>query len=120
MKLTPTARAGKSILPAHRAEVKRGEIIMEAKITVDPIDLEQIINGAQRLALGMCQEVYALTEEGVLKNNPSLTREQNAQTFLASYYELSGGAFGLIAASLNVVATALTNNEIELREVPRS
>lgn len=89
---------------------------MEAKITVDPIDLEQIINGAQRLALGMCQEVYSHTTEGVLKNNPSLTREQNAQSFLASYYELSGGAFGLIAASLNVVATALVNGEIQIKE----
>ena len=87
----------------------------EVKIWVDPADMENILLGINELAVGMTDRVYSYTAHGILTENKSLTDEQNAQTFVFDYYELTAGAFRLIAGATSIIVHAIANDELGIK-----
>ena len=76
--------------------------------------LTEIIFGINQVSAGMEQAVFDSTLEGIYTKRPELPDETNARIFLDSYFDLTAGAFRLIAAASDILCTALVNMEIDI------
>lgn len=92
----------------------KGDFIMETKITIDLADVLNLLHGIHELAEGMNAGIYSSTTFGVLTHDERMTDDQNAQTFVCDNYELTAGAFRVIASSMGIITAAITNGELNV------
>lgn len=83
------------------------------------IDLTNMLHGIRELTEGLTDSVYGATADGVLTKYKFSEIEQknqymNAEDFVRSNYELTAGAFRIIAAATNIITRAITNDELDL------
>ena len=55
---------------------------------------------------------YEMMTDGVTHEDAQYSREQNAYNFVATYYEMTTGAFRLIGGSMGLVTSALANGNV--------
>ena len=82
-----------------------------AKIEVDTAELDNMLIGAQLICEGLSSNMdWDL--EGILRLHKELTREENAYEYLSENYAAFKGAFRTVGAILEMLITALNNEDI--------
>lgn len=86
----------------------------QIRINVSKSTLTEIIFGFNQVCAGIASAAYDSTLKGIYNNRPELPTEENARIFLDDNYELTAGAFRLMAAASGIVVDALVNGDIDI------
>ena len=84
------------------------------QIFIETADIESLLFGIHDACQGLYNVAYTLTADGIMKDNPKFTKEQNAVDFVNQYSELTGGVLRLVETATDIITRGLANDEIRI------
>ena len=84
------------------------------QIFIETADIEGLIFAINEVCKGLYNVAYTSNADGIMKDNPALTKEQNAVEFVNQYADMTGGVLRMVETATDIITRRLVNDEIKI------
>ena len=84
------------------------------QIFIETADIENLIFAINDICKGLYDVAYTMNAVGIMKDNPELTREQNAAEFVNQYADMTSGVLRMVGTATDIITRGLVNDEIKI------